>query len=361
MIRQIEPWIDEHELDELKKVVASTFVVEGDLTREFEDRTREMTGSKHAIAVTNGTMALYCCLKALNIGPGDQVIVPDLTFIATANAVIMAGAEPVFCDIRGDTFCIDMDKADALVNDRTAAIMPVHLYGQAADMVQIMEFASRHRLRVIEDAAQGVGVRFNGQHVGSFGDLGILSYYGNKTITCGEGGIILTDNDDLAKMCYRLKNHGRDQKGVFIHEHIGFNFSFTEMQAAIGVAQMKKLPAIIAKKKRIYDRYMQGLRGLERVRPVYIDPRCGPVFWFTSFLCDDAENLAKTLLENQVQTRRFFYPLHLQPCYRHLSFSRSGFGVSEKIYSQGISLPSAYLLTDTEQDKVINLIREYYA
>lgn len=360
-IRQIEPWIDEHELIELKRVVDSTFVVEAALTAEFEQMTRELTGSKHAIAVTNGTMALYCCLKALDIGPGDEVIVPNLTFIATANAVIMAGAEPVFCEITPDTLCMDVSRAEQLVTPRTKAIMPVHLYGQSADMDRVMELAATHGLPVIEDAAQGVGVRFNGRHVGTFGDLGILSYYGNKTITCGEGGMILTEDDELARTCYRLKNHGRDTKGVFIHEHIGFNFSFTEMQAAIGIAQMKKLPKIVEKKRESHDRYVAELAGIEQFRPIAVDPRCEPVFWFTSFLCDDTDSLSSYLQERGVQTRRFFYPLHLQPCYRHLEFDRTGFAVSEEIYSRGISLPSSYELSDADQTEVIQLIHEYYA
>ena len=162
--------------------------------------------------------------------------------------------------------------------------MPVHLYGQSADMIEVTAFASRHGLKIVEDAAQGVGVLFQGQHVGTFGDFGVLSYYGNKTVTCGEGGVVLTPDDSLAKAVYRLKNHGRDQKGTFIHDTIGFNFSFTELQAAVGLAQMKKLPAIIARKREIRDRYCAELRGLQGFREVYIDPRCEPVFWFTSFL-----------------------------------------------------------------------------
>src|SRR5215475_193044 len=231
MILQIEPWIDELELEELKRVISSTFVVEHDLTREFEGLTRELAGAKHAIAVMNGTVALYCCLRALGIGPGDEVIVPDLTFIASANAVILAGATPVLCEVREDTFCIDMSLAEKLVTTRTKAIMPVHLYGQSAEMRGVMAFAKRHGLQVLEDAAEGIGVRYEGKHVGTFGDMGIISYYGNKTITCGEGGIVLTNDDALAKAAYRVKNYGRDRKGTYIHDTIGFNFSFTDMQA----------------------------------------------------------------------------------------------------------------------------------
>jgi len=256
-------------------------------------------------------------MKALGIGPGDEVIVPDMTFIATANAVIMAGAKPIFCDVYPDTFCIDVERAEGTISEHTKAIIPVHLYGQSADMVKIKILAHKYNLRIIEDAAQGIGVTFENRHVGTFGDLGVLSFYGNKTITCGEGGMVLTNDDELASKCYRLKNHGRDKKGIFVHEDIGYNFSFTEMQAAVGISQMKKLSKIISRKKVIHELYRRALANLDRLLPVHIDTRTEPVYWFTSFLSDDVDELSKYLLESDIQTRRFFYPLHLQPCYKN--------------------------------------------
>jgi perosamine synthetase len=363
-IVQIEPWIDESELRELERAIQSTFVIEHDLTREFEQMTARLTGARHAIAVCNGTMAIFVCLKALGIGAGDEVIIPDLTFAATANAVILAGAEPVLCEIREDTFCIDMEKAAALVTKRTRAVIPVHLYGQSADMTAVMAFARQHELKVIEDAAEGIGVRFNGQHVGTFGDLGVLSYYGNKTVTCGEGGVVLTNDDALATAAYQLKNHGRKKKGTFIHEGIGFNFAFTDLQAAIGIAQMKKLARIVLKKREIRDRYVEKLRELKNFLPAQIDLRCEPVFWFTSFLCDRAEELSLFLAARNIQTRGFFYPLHRQPCYadgRHIRNIDQDFRISEKIYERGISLPSSYSLTIEDQSFVIGQIQRFYA
>ncbi len=364
MIVQIEPWIDDAELTELKRVINSTFVTEHLLTKEFEEMILELTGARHAIAMANGTLALFACLRALGIGPGDEVIVPDLTFVATSNAVVLAGATPVFCDILSDTFCIDVDSARSKLTSKTRALIPVHLYGQSADMERVMAFALENHLQVVEDAAQGVGVRFNGRHTGTIGVLGVLSFYGNKTITCGEGGVVLTDNAELAKICYRLKNHGREQKGVFIHEEIGFNFSFTEMQAAIGVAQLKKLPRIICRKHQIHDTYVKALEKVGDLVPCYIDPRTNPVFWFTSFLSDSTDKLAAWLLERQIQTRRFFYPLHKQPCYQKesvIAAANSGsFPVADKIYKQGLSLPSSYLLTDEQQATVIQEIRAFY-
>jgi perosamine synthetase len=364
LIVQIEPWVDQAELDELTRVINSTFLVEHELTREFERMTSELTGAKHAIAVCNGTMALFTCLKAMGIGPGDEVIVPNLTFIASANAVILAGAIPVLCEVREDTFCIDIAKAERHVTSKTKAIMPVHLYGQSADMRSVLAFADQHRLLVLEDAAEGIGVRYDSRHVGTFGNMGILSYYGNKTITCGEGGIVLTNDDALAKAAYRMKNYGRDRKGTYVHETIGFNFSFTDLQAAIGVAQMKKLSTVIAKKQKIHDHYVRELADLRTFCPVYIDPRCEPVFWFTSFLCDDPNALSSFLREQNIQSRRFFLPLHQQPCYadgKHIQVAGVDFRISESIYRRGISLPSSYSLTHEDQTHVIDQIRQFYA
>jgi perosamine synthetase len=362
-IVQIEPWIDGGELRELKRVIESTFLVEDKLTQEFERMTSDLTGSKHAIAVCNGTMALFVCLKAVGIGSGDEVIVPDLTFAASANAVILAGATPVLCDVQEDTFCFDVSRADQLVSEKTRALMPVHLYGQSANMPEVMKLAARHKLRVIEDAAQGIGVRYQGKHVGSFGDLGVLSYFGNKTVTCGQGGIVLTDDDSLAKAARRLKNYGRDQKGTFVHESIGFNFAFTDLQAAIGISQMKKMSLIVSKKREIHDRYVERLRDLKDFRPVRIDGDCDAVFWFTSFLCEDPQALTSFLAARKIQVRRFFYPLHMQPCYadkKHIPNIDNDFPASKKAYEQGISLPSSYALTDEDQAFVIEQIHFFY-
>jgi perosamine synthetase len=364
LIVQIEPWVDGSELRELARVIDSTFLVEHELTREFESLTAQLTGAKHAVAVCNGTMALFTCLKAMGIGPGHEVIVPNFTFIASANAVILAGAVPVLCEVREDTFCIDVARAERLVTRSTKAIMPVHLYGQSADMPEVISFAKRHGLQVLEDAAEGIGVRYDGRHVGTFGDMGILSYYGNKTITCGEGGIVLTNDDALAKSAFRVKNYGRDRKGTYIHETIGYNFSFTDLQAAIGIAQMQKLSAIIMKKRKIHDRYVTELQSVERFRPAYVDPRCEPVFWFTSFLCEYPDALSSYLFDRNIQTRRFFLPLHQQPCYadgKYIRLDGGDFKISESIYRQGISLPSAYSLTDDDQTFVIEQIQHFYA
>ena len=359
-IPQIEPWIDEEERIQLNRVISSTYVTENKLTEEFEEEIKKLTGSKHAIAITNGTAALYCCLKALGVGPDHEVIVPNLTFIATSNAVIMAGASPVFCEVQEDTFCMDPDSLVKLITNKTKAIIPVHLYGQSAEMDSILEISKKYSVPILEDAAQGVGVKYKNRHVGTIGDCGILSFYGNKTITCGEGGVILTDDDKIKQECYRLKNHGRDKKGIFKHEHIGYNFCFTEMQAAIGIAQLKKLKKIIHKKREIYDFYCSELIDLKDVfKPAYISPNSTPVFWFTSFLTDKKDDLKQFLQKRGIQTRDFFYPLHMQPCYSYMNL-KEDFKISRKIYNTGISLPSSYSLTKESQSVIIKAVRDFY-
>jgi perosamine synthetase len=362
MIIQIQPWINELELEELTKVIQSTFITENSMTKEFELMTLNLTGAKYAISVANGTLGLYCALLALGVGPGDEVLVPDMTFIATANAVIMAGAKPVLCDIESNCLGININNLASKITKKTKAIIPVHLYGNTTQMDDLLNFAKLYNLRVIEDAAQGVGVHFKGKHVGTFGDIGVLSYYGNKTITTGEGGVILTNDENLAKICYRLKNHGRDQKGSFKHDYIGFNFSFTDLQAAVGVAQMKKLPEILRRKKEIFDKYYSQLSTISELCFYKINNQEKPVYWFTSLYCKKRDNLAEFLQKEGIQTRRFFYPLHLQPCYQNSDkINKSGnFETSKEVYETGISLPSSYILTNIEQDYVIQKIKEFF-
>ena len=360
-IPQIQPWIDEKELLQLQRVVDSTYVTEHKLTEEFESLIKKLTGAKHAVAVTNGTVGLFSALKALGIGEGDEVIVPNLTFIASSNAILMAGAKPVLCEINDDNFCIDAEKIEKLISPATKAIMPVHLYGQSCNMTALCSLAKKHNLYMVEDAAQGVGVKYNSKHVGTFGDVGVLSFYGNKTITCGEGGVILTECDEIRDEVYSLKNHGRLEKGKFKHEKIGFNFSFTEMQAAIGIAQLHKLPSVIEIKNNIHKKYHDSLKHLnDKITSINLDKNCDPVWWFTSFLTDYKSELKEYLLKNNIQTRDFFYPLHLQPCYKDYHFADHKFPVSENIYSKGISLPSSCGLTNEQQDYIIENIINFF-
>ncbi|MDD4082336.1 MAG: DegT/DnrJ/EryC1/StrS family aminotransferase [Sphaerochaetaceae bacterium] len=359
MIPQIQPWIDEEELKEIVDVVKSTWLTESIKTAKFEEMFKDLSKAKYAYAFSNGTVTLFTALKVLGIGQDDEVIVPNLTFVATINPIILVGAKPVLVDIDPETFCINADLIEEKITSKTKAIMPVHLYGQSAEMDKIMSIAKKHNLYVIEDAAQAVGVLFDGKHAGTFGDFGSFSFYGNKTVTTGEGGMIVTNDEHLAKEAYQFKNHGRLEKGKFIHEKIGMNFSFTEMQAAIGIVQLGKLQRIIKKKNEIREFYIKELSGIKGIRFPKIHPKCNPVHWFTSIMVEDAEKLGVVLKEKGIQTRRFFYPVNRQPAYNEFNFE-GNFPITEWAYKSGISLPSSYTITDEELKTVCDAIKEAF-
>jgi perosamine synthetase len=356
-VNTLEPWINSSELEQLNKVIESTYVTEGPLTKEFEAILKDFTGSKHAIAMANGTLAIFAALKALGLGPGDEVIVPNLTFVATANAVILAGATPIFCDIRCNNFAIDLKHSENLITKNTKAIIPVHLYGKTANMNAINQFAKKHNLYVVEDAAQGVGVFFEGKHTGTMSNVGILSFYGNKTITTGEGGVCLTNDDELAKKLYQLKNHGRLKKGTFIHETIGFNLSFSDLQAAVGVAQLKKLKKIIKRRFDIFHLYKSFFDG--EVQLVEYNEKNGEMPWVNSIRIPEPANLENYLREEGIVARRFFYPLDLQPCYKGTNYIKEGYHRSHCVYDNHLSIPSSYTLTEENIKFISEKILQY--
>jgi perosamine synthetase len=352
MIIQIEPWIDDTELHYLKKVVESRFVTEWKLTKEFEERFVALTASPFAVAYTNGTAGLFAAFKALGLPEGSKVAVPNLTFIATASSALFAGLIPVLVDVDPVSLCMTVEQAEAarVAHPDLRAILPVHLYGSASPMPELVEWSRGRDIRVVEDAAQGVGVRWDGRHVGTFGDFGVLSFYGNKTMTCGEGGVVLCATQARRDAVYQMKNHGRLQKGTFEHETLGFNFSFTEMQAAIGLAQMDKLEKIRARKAEIRELYR---RHLPKVEFQQFPERCEPTHWFTSIYVDDIEGVAKAMLsEHQIQTRRFFYPLDRQPCLNGKVLRAGELAVSHRAYARGLSLPSSVTSSDAEIEQV---------
>jgi len=355
MIPQFEPWLGEEELAQITECIRANWITGGEKTREFERKIAEICGVKHAIAICNGTLALYVGLKILGIGEGDEVIVPDFTFIASANSVVMASAKPVFVDIDEKTFNIDPGCTEKAITPKTKAIMPVHIYGQATDMDAICGIARRHNLYVIEDAAQGIGVTFNGKPVGSFGQVGCLSFYADKTMTTGEGGMVLTDDDALAEKCLILKHQGRTGRGIYFHENIGYNFRLTDLQSAVGLAQLSKLDTIIERKKRNERLYKELLKDVDGVRFPYTDPRGFNVPFRINILIDCPEELSNFLNENEIGSRRFFYPLHQQPCYN----VKGEFPNSIKAYETGLSLPSSVTLTEEQISYVCEKISAF--
>jgi perosamine synthetase len=356
MIPQFEPWLGDEELAQVTETIKANWITGGEKVHQFERQIAELCGVKHAIAICNGTLALYVGLKVLGIGEGDEVIVPDFTFIASANSVVMAAAKPVFVDVDANTFNIDPECIEKAITQKTKAIMPVHIYGQAADMDTICKIAKKYSLYVIEDAAQGIGVKFMGKPVGGFGDVGCLSFYADKTITTGEGGMVLTNNDNLAEKCLILKHQGRTGRGMYFHEHIGYNFRLTDLQAAVGLAQLSKLPTIIARKKRTEKLYRDYLSEVKSIELPYIDPRGFNVPFRINILVDDPEGLSDFLNEKEISSRRFFFPLHMQPCYD----TKGEFPNSVSAYERGISLPSSAKLAEEEILYITDKIKEFY-
>jgi perosamine synthetase len=354
-IPQFAPYLGEEEIRELIETIRNNWITEGPKTKEFESRIAGIIGVKHAIVVNNGTISLYLALRLLDVGPGDEVIVPDFTFIASANAVTLTGATPVFCDIDPETFNIDVGSAEKTISNRTKAIMPVHIYGQAADMDAVCDLAKSYKLKMVEDAAQGIKVTFKGKHVGRFGDVNCMSFYADKTMTTGEGGAILTDDDILAEKCVILKNQGRPERGRYVHEHIGFNFRLTDLQAAVGVAQLNKLDDIVRRKKHNEKLYRELLAGVPNIEFPYKDPRGYDVPFRVNILVKKPEDLRLYLDSRGIGSRRFFYPLHKQPCYNVNANCPNAIHA----YERGLSLPSAAGMSEDDIAYVAQEIRTF--
>ena len=271
-IIQIEPWIGLDESNYIKQVVNKTFLTEAAETKRFEDKIKKKFKSKYALAVSNWTNGLYMSLKAFNIGKGDEVIVPNVTFIATVNSVIMAGATPVICEIDEKNLSLDINHFKKIISKKTKAVIPVHLYGYCCNLDILNRICSKKKIKIIEDAAQAIGAKYKKKYLGTIGQIGGFSFYGNKIITTGEGGVILTNSAKLKKKMYELKNHGRSKKGIFKHDSIGYNFMFTEMQAAIGNIQLNKLNKILKKKEMIFKLYKKELSKIKNINFMTITP-----------------------------------------------------------------------------------------
>lgn len=362
-IPQIQPWIGLKEAAYVFRSVFSTYVTEYVYTRKFESEISKLTGSSNVVSYNNGTSALYSLIRSLKLSVQDEIIVPDITFISSATAILWAGSNVRLCPVDSRTLQIDLSQLEDCINENTKAILAVPLYGYAPNYSQLITICSKHNLVLLEDAAQGVGVTYNKKHVGTFGRAGILSFYGNKTITTAQGGVILTDDSLLHSHLLIFKNHGRENKGTFIHDYEGYNFAFTDMQAALGLAQLERLNAIRDKKQRLYELYISLLNQYNvPYDTVHILPGVEPLYWFSTFRFKDASDLSNYLLEKGIQTRRLFFPLHKQPCFEGDARVMYTTAVSSSFdaYNSYLSLPSSALLRLHEVKYVCKCIRDYY-
>lgn len=325
----------------------------------FSEEFTRYIGVKYATTVTNGTLALHLALLALGIGEGDEVIVPSFTYIASANAVKYTGAEVVFADSLEDSWQIDPEDIERKITKKTKAIMPVHLYGHPCDMDRIMDIAKKNRLFVIEDCAEAIGSEYKGQKVGSFGDIAAFSFFGNKTITCGEGGMVITNNKTLFERANHIKGQGLATHREYWHDIIGYNYRMTNIAAAIGLAQLEQVDKFIDRKIEISELYKKELENL----PLKVHESVGDVkhtYWMVSISCnniEDRESLRNYLREKGIETRPTFYPVHTMPMY---DYKYQSLPVAEKLGWSGMNLPSYPELKDEEVKYVCECIKEYF-
>jgi len=361
-----EPSIGKEELKLISEAVRSGWVSsKGEFIEEFEEKFAKYIGDKYAIATSNGTTALHLVLTALGIGDGDDVIIPTLTFASGANTVIYTGSKPVLIDSHPKYWCINPEKIENKISKRTKAIIPVHLYGHPCNMEAIMKIAKDHNLYVIEDCAEAHGAQYKGKKVGSFGNVACFSFYANKIITTGEGGMCLTNHEVLAEKMRILRDHGMRPEKKYWHEVVGFNYRMTNLQAALGVAQLEKIDAFIRRKREIAETYNSLLKNVKGVTLPPEMPWAKNVYWLYSILIDNnsygvnRDQLMDKLAENGIETRRFFYPVHVMPPYKKYA-ANCRFPVAEKLSSNGISLPSSVKLTEEEIYEVTHLISDFH-
>lgn len=342
------PLLDGNEKKYLLECIETGWISsEGPFITEFEQKFAQRMGRKHGIAVCNGTAAIDATIEALGIGPGDEVIMPTFTIISCVAQIVRNGGKPVLVDSDPTTWNMDVSQIEAKITSRTKAIMIVHIYGLTVDVDPILEIAKRHGLKVIEDAAEMHGQMYKGKPCGSFGNISIFSFYPNKHITTGEGGMILTDDDELAETCRSLRNLCFQPHKRFVHERLGWNLRMTNMQAALGLAQLERLDEFVDRKRRMgatYTTLLQGTVGLQLPTPK--TEYCDNIYWVYGIQIDEstgmnAEMVMKKLADYGVGTRPFFYPLNQQPVLRNIGlFFDENYPVAERMYQQGFYLPS---------------------
>jgi perosamine synthetase len=349
-----------NELPLLKKVIESNFLNDGELTDQFAKTIAELTGAKFGIGVTSGTAAIYLSLMALDVGYGDEVIVPDISFIATANAVSMTGATPVFADVDADSLNLSGKAMEATITPKTKAVVPVHVSGRAADIERIIEIAREHGIGVVEDAAEAFCSRFKTCCLGTFGRTGCFSFSPNKMITTGQGGVIVTNDETIFRRLRELKDQGRPVRGsggADVHKSIGFNFKLTNLQAAVGLGQLEKLTPRMERVRRNYSIYRDELATTKGIRVLSFNIEAGEQPQWIDALAERRDELDQFLAKNGAGCRRFWFPLHTQKPYL-----RDGkhFPISGKVGKQAIWLPSAFQMTDDDVRGVCRLIKNFY-
>jgi perosamine synthetase len=365
MIPVCIPLLGEKELEYVVDCIKTNWISsKGKYVEEFEAKFAEYCGCKYGVTTTSGTTALHLALVSLNIKNGDEVIIPASTMISTAFAVIYCGARPVLVDAEPETWNMDVKQIEEKITDGTKVIMPVHIYGHPCDMDPIIKIAKEHDLYVVEDAAEAHGAEYKGRKAGGIGDIGCFSFYGNKIITTGEGGMIVTDNEEIAEKAQSLKDLAFSKDRRFLHTDLGFNYRMTNIQAAIGLAQFERIDELVEMRRRNAHLYNEYLKDVEGITLPVEKEWVKNVYWMYSILIEDEfgmsmANLATELEKKGIETRTFFIPIHKQPVFQRMDlFKGEKYPVAEELARKGMYLPSSSGLKAEEIKKVVQGIVE---
>ena len=335
----------------------------GPKTFEFEQLMADYVGVKHAIAVSSGTAALHLIVRALGIGPGDEVLVPSFTFAASVNAILYERATPVFVDIEPETYNLDAEDLERKITPRTKAVMAVDIFGHPAEWNELLRVAEKYGLKVIDDSCEALGAEYEGRKIGQFGDAAAFAFYPNKQMTTGEGGIIVTDDNDIARLARSMRNQGRGEMGAWLeHERLGFNYRMDEMSAALGVSQLRRIETFLEKRERVASLYTKKLQGFDWVRPPVVKPNVR-MSWFVYVvtLADGLERdpVMKEMEAMGVPSRGYFAPIHLQPYIRRMLETKPGMlPVTENISKRTIALPFHNNLREDQVEHVVGALEQ---
>ncbi len=349
------PSISDDDIAAVLEVLRTPTLSLGPRLTAFEEAVAAYTGTAEAIAVNSGTSGLHLCLAALDIGPGDEVITSPFSFVASANCALYQGATPIFADIDPQTLCLDPALAAERINDRTKGLLPVDVFGQPSDAEAFSALAEAHDLALVFDSCEAIGAQRNGRKAGTWGDAAVFAFYPNKQMTTGEGGIIVTDDPDLARACRSMANQGRDDAGTWMnHVRLGYNYRLDEMSAALGSSQLSRLDAMLDKRDRVARWYTERVRELPRVSAPIVAPETTRMSWFVYVvrLDEDVDRTAlmAALAEDGIPSRPYFVPIHLQPYYRErFGYGPGDFPVTERIAGTTLAIPFA---TDMPEDDV---------
>jgi len=348
----------------LAEVLESGLLVQGEYVVKFEQQIADFLGVKHAIAVSSGTAALHLSLVALGIGPGDEVIVPAYTFPATANVVELVGAKPVLVDVDLETYNIQIEQIERVISPNTKAIIPVHLFGNPADMNPIMEIAKKHNLWVVEDAAGALGSIYKGRKCGTIGHLGCFSFHPRKIVTTGEGGIVVTNDNDLAEQIRSLRNHGmRTVEGKVDFVAAGFNYRMNELEAVLGIIQMRDIQEIISERQRLAGFYMDALKSVPGIAFQKVLPNCTTVWqaFVVRFKDRDAGSVLEFLRNANIEVNIGTYALHILQFYsKKYGYKPSDYPKAVELYSKGLALPFYNRMTQRDIMQVVDTLRRIF-